>query len=247
MPETPARQIADDLRARIKSGSLAPGTRLPGEPALVRQYGVAKQTAANALKLLISEGLASARPGSGTYVREFRLIRRSATRRLSRERRAPGRSVWSADVEERPLTVDGLDVREAAAPEWVAETLDLTGEERTVIVRSRRYVVDGEPVQIATSYLPAALAGGTRIAEPDTGSGGIYARLAELGAEPVHFTEELRARMPEPDEAEALALPPGTPVIEILRVALTSEGEPVEVNRMLLDAGSYVLDYEFGG
>ncbi|OEV13901.1 GntR family transcriptional regulator [Streptomyces nanshensis] len=247
MAETPARQIADDLRARIKSGDLAPGTRLPGEPALVRQYGVAKQTAANALKLLIAEGLASARPGSGTYVREFKLIRRSATERLSRGRRASGGSVWAADVEERPLEVDALDVREAPAPEWVAEALDLSGDDTSVLVRSRRYVVDGEPVQLADSYLPAALVRGTRVAEPDTGPGGTYARLAELGAEPVDFTEELRARMPDRDEAEALSQPPGTPVIEILRVALTADGRPVEVNRMLLDAGSYVLDYRFGG
>ena len=246
MPETPARQIADDLRARIKSGDLAPGARLPGEPALVRQYGVAKQTAGNALKLLISEGLAFARPGSGTYVREFRLIRRSATKRLSRERRASGSSVWAADVEDRPLEVDGPDVHEAAAPGWVAEALNLPAE-ATVIVRGRRYRVEGEPVQVATSYLPAGLVRGTRVAEPDTGPGGTYARLAELGAEPVDFTEEIRARMPGNDEAEALSLPPGTPVIEILRTAFTVEGRAVEVNHMLLDAGSYVLDYHFSG
>ncbi|SCK23746.1 GntR family transcriptional regulator [Streptomyces sp. WMMB 714] len=247
MPETPARQIADDLRARIKSGDLAPGTRLPGEPALVRQYGVAKQTAANALKLLTLEGLAIARPGSGTYVREFKLIRRSGTERLSREGRALGRSVWAADVEDRPLEVDGLDVREAKAPDWVAEALGLSGEDTAVVVRSRRYLVDGEPVQLATSYLPAGLVRGTRVAEPDTGPGGTYARLAELNAEPVDFTEELRARMPDPDEAEALAQPPGSPLIEIVRVARTPENRPVEVNRMLLDAGSYVLDYRFSG
>ncbi|SCK16499.1 GntR family transcriptional regulator [Streptomyces sp. WMMB 322] len=246
MPETPARQIADDLRARIQSGDLAPGTRLPGEPALVQRYGVAKQTAANALKLLISEGLASARPGSGTYVREFRLIRRSATRRLSRTLWASGNSVWAADVEDRPLEVDRVHVREAPSPSWVAEALSLP-EKEPVIVRSRRYVVDGEPVQLATSYLPGSLARGTRMAEPDTGPGGTYARLAELGAEPVDFVEEVRARMPDRDEAETLSLAPGTPVIEILRVAFTVEDKPVEVNRMLLDAGSYVLDYRFSG
>lgn len=41
MPET-ARQIADDLRARIESGELVPGDRLPGEPSLVKTYGVAR-------------------------------------------------------------------------------------------------------------------------------------------------------------------------------------------------------------
>ncbi len=86
MPET-ARQIADDLRARIDSGEFGPGARLPGEPALVKQYGVAKMTAANALKLLVTEGAAYARAGSGTYVRDFKPIRRVATRRLSQSAR----------------------------------------------------------------------------------------------------------------------------------------------------------------
>ncbi|MFJ5288474.1 winged helix-turn-helix domain-containing protein [Streptomyces sp. NPDC088348] len=77
MPQT-ARQIADDLRARITSGEFGAGARLPGEPALVQQYGVAKMTAGGALKLLIAEGIAYARPGSGTYVRDFQPIRRVA-------------------------------------------------------------------------------------------------------------------------------------------------------------------------
>ena len=246
MPETPARRIADELRARIISGDLAPGDRLPGEPALVQRYEVAKQTAGNALKLLASEGLAYGRPGSGTFVREFRLIRRSATERLSREHRSSGGSVWASDVQDRPLDVDEIDVHEAAAPVWVAAALHLA-EGELVTVRSRRYRVDGEPVQTAVSYLPAELVRATPVTERDTGPGGTFARLAELGAEPVDFVEEVRARMPSGEESEALSLSPGTPVIEIVRTAMTSEARPVEVSHMLLDAGSYVLDYRFGG
>ncbi|MFE6825318.1 GntR family transcriptional regulator [Streptomyces sp. NPDC057690] len=83
-----------------------PGDRLPGEPSLVKTYGVAKMTANQALKILVSEGLAVARPGSGTYVREFRPIRRVANDRLSKSRREAGQSIWSADVAQRPLVTD---------------------------------------------------------------------------------------------------------------------------------------------
>ncbi|MEK8141760.1 UTRA domain-containing protein [Streptomyces sp. M10(2022)] len=61
--------------------------------------------------------------------------------------------------------------------------------------RSRRYLLDGKPVLKAVSYLPAEIADGTPIAEVDTGPGGIYARLAELGHAP-KFREEIRVRMP---------------------------------------------------
>lgn len=63
-------------------------------------------TANQALKILVSEGLAVARPGSGTYVREFRPIRRVANDRLSKSRREAGQSIWSADVAQRPLVTD---------------------------------------------------------------------------------------------------------------------------------------------
>ncbi|GAA0922191.1 GntR family transcriptional regulator [Streptomyces thermoalcalitolerans] len=241
MAET-AREIADELRDRIRSGELRPGARLPGEPALVREHGVAKETARRALTLLVTEGLAVRRKGSGTYVREFQPIRRVANERLSQERWGGGRSIWSADIGQRSMTVTELRVYEAPAPDDVARILDLEDGAR-VVVRDRLFAVEGEPVQAAVSYLPADLVRGSAIAQEDTGPGGTYARLAELGAKPVRFVEELRARMPSQDESERLHLAEGTPVVEIYRTAITEDGKPVEVNRMLLDAGVYVMEY----
>ncbi|ESU49845.1 GntR family regulatory protein [Streptomyces sp. HCCB10043] len=54
-------------------------------------------------------------------------------------------------------------------------------EGERVCVRSRRFVLDGKPVLLSTSYLPAPLVEASAITQPDTGPGGIYARLAELG------------------------------------------------------------------
>ncbi|MFE6283010.1 GntR family transcriptional regulator [Streptomyces sp. NPDC057877] len=124
MAET-AREIADELRERIRSGELRPGARLPGEPTLVKGYGVAKETARRALTLLVTEGLAVRRKGSGTYVREFQPIRRVANERLSQERWGGGRSIWSADAGQRPMSVTDLRVYEAPAPDHVAQILDL--------------------------------------------------------------------------------------------------------------------------
>lgn len=237
-----AREIADELRERIRSGGLKPGARLPGEPALVREHGVAKETARRALTLLVTEGLAVRRKGSGTYVREFQPIRRVANRRLAQEGWGAGRSIWSADLGERPMTVADLRVYEAPAPADAAQALDLPVG-APVVIRDRLFLVEGEPVQCATSYLPADLVRGSAIEQEDTGPGGTYARLADLGHRPTRFVEEVRARMPSPDESDRLSLAEGTPVVEIYRTALTDNGRPVEVNRMLLDAGVYVMEY----
>ena len=41
------------------------------------------------------------------------------------------------------------------------------------MIRRRRYLDDGEPMELATSYIPWELAEGTPIGQPDTGPGGI--------------------------------------------------------------------------
>jgi hypothetical protein len=115
-----------------------------------------------------------------------------------------------------------------------------------VCVRERRIVLDGQPVMLSNSYLPAVVVRGSAITEPDSGPGGIYARLTELGHEPTRFREDVRARMPQEHEITALDLSAfGTPVIEIVRTAFTADGNPIEVNEMTLDASAYVLRYDF--
>jgi GntR family transcriptional regulator len=100
-------------------------------------------------------------------------------------------------------------------------------------------------VLLSRSWLPARIASGTSIAQPDPGPGGIYARLADVGHAPARFREDLRSRMPQPEEIERLAIVLGTPVVDICRVAVTADGTPVEVNEMTADASAYVFRYEF--
>ncbi|WP_328658148.1 GntR family transcriptional regulator [Streptomyces sp. NBC_00334] len=238
------QRIADTLREGIRSGEYGPGDRLPGENDLMVTHGVARMTARQALSVLRDEGVAEARKGAGVFVREFRPLRRRGIQRLAQRQWGNGRSIWSADIENRSLEVDRITVADEAAPDGVAAVLSLADEE-TVCVRRRRFVLDGKPVLLATSYLPASLVAGTAITQEDTGKGGTYARLAELGCEPVHFREEIRSRMPSKDEASQLSMSAGTPVILVCRTAFTDEGRPVEVNEMTLDAASYILEYDF--
>ncbi|MGC0383500.1 GntR family transcriptional regulator [Streptomyces sp. SAI-129] len=238
------QRIADTLREAIRSGEYGPGDRLPGENDLMAAHGVARMTARQALSVLRDEGVAEARKGAGVFVREFRPLRRRGIQRLAQQQWGNGRSIWSTDIEDRSLDVDQVTVSEEAAPDNVAAVLDLA-EEETVCVRRRRFVLDGKPVLLATSYLPAPLVAGSAITQEDTGPGGMYARLAELGYKPVHFREEVRSRMPSKDEAAQLDMSAGTPVILVCRTAFTAEGRPVEINEMTLDAASYILEYAF--
>jgi GntR family transcriptional regulator/MocR family aminotransferase len=56
------------LREAVRTGRLAPGTRLPSSRALAADLGVARNTVADAYAELIAEGWLTARQGSGTRV-----------------------------------------------------------------------------------------------------------------------------------------------------------------------------------
>lgn len=237
------RQIADQLRSAIRDGHLTEGDRLPSEAQLMDHYGVARMTVRNALQLLEMEGLTRAEHGRGVYVRTRPPVRRLASDRFARRHRKAGKAAFTAEAEQvgAQADVDMIQISEMVAPPEIAERLDHAGP---VIVRSRRYSLDGAPVEAATSYIPADLAKGTPIAVPNPGPGGIYARLEDLGHTLERFTEEVSARMPTDAEARLLAMMPGVPVFRLIRTAYDLEGRAVEVCDTIMSADAYVLNYE---
>ena len=111
-------------------------------------------------------------------------------------------------------------------------------------VRRRRYSSDGQPTELATSYIPWSLASDTAMTRDNPGPGGIYARIEEAGHRLAKFTEEVTARMPTQEEARALRLSAGAPVLTLVRVAYDSEAMPVEVCDTVMSAEHYTLAYE---
>ena len=240
--KTPSRDnIANDLREKIRTGSLAPGAKLPSEAEIKDQYGVSQTTARAAITVLRGEGLIEVRQGAGSFVRNFELILRDATTRLSAQQWGREHAIWAADLGLRPMSIEELDVRVGDAPEEIGRLLEAT----RVVIRDRVYAVEGRRVAIAVSYLPAEIAEGTPIARPNTGQGGTYARLRDIGLEPATFTEILDVRMPQPHERERLKLDVGEPVGALRRLAKTAEGRLVEVNDQVLVGSAYRFQWSF--
>ncbi|GGO83782.1 GntR family transcriptional regulator [Nonomuraea cavernae] len=61
-------QIADDLRAQIRGGSLAPGTPLPSTAQLAEQYDASLSVVKMAVGILRNEGLVIGQQGKGVFV-----------------------------------------------------------------------------------------------------------------------------------------------------------------------------------
>lgn len=239
------RQIADHLRQAIVAGTLEAGSQLPSERSLIDEYGAARGTVRQAIALLRSEGLVDVEHGRGVFVRQQPPIRRLAHDRFARRHRTAGKAAFlvEADAEGRRPEVEVLRVGPEKASPDVAERLGLSVGAR-VLIRSRRYLSDGEPVELATSYLPWELVKGTQICDDNPGPGGIYARLEDAGHQLKRFSEEVTARMPLPEEVRALRLTPGVPVFRLVRTAYEKSGRAVEVCDTVMAADRYVLSYE---
>lgn len=63
-------QLEEGLREAVRSGRLAPRTRLPATRALAGDLGVSRRLVVDAYSQLLAEGYLLARPGAGTFVAE---------------------------------------------------------------------------------------------------------------------------------------------------------------------------------
>ncbi|MFB7936932.1 GntR family transcriptional regulator [Streptomyces sp. NPDC056049] len=64
----PYQRIVQDVRDKIRSGRLTPGTKLPSTRELVEEYGVAAGTVQRALTELRTAGLIYSHQGRGSFV-----------------------------------------------------------------------------------------------------------------------------------------------------------------------------------
>ena len=118
---------------------------------------------------------------------------------------------------------------EAPAPAEVAASLNLP-DGQAVVLRKRLILLDGVPVEIASSYWPLSIAAGTPLAGPDKVPGGAPTALAELGYTPHHVTETVQARPAAPEELATLAMPDANEWVLTLHRTITDDSDrPYEV------------------
>lgn len=64
------QKIVDDIVARIESGELRPGDKLPSSKQLQEQYGTSHMTVRTAVTILRDRGLVESISGVGVFVAE---------------------------------------------------------------------------------------------------------------------------------------------------------------------------------
>lgn len=230
----------------ILTGELKAGDRLPSIPEMVSRYGVSDGVGRRVVRTLVEEGLAVARPGSGTYVKA-----RSDPQRMIRAwyRAVPYGSPFKADMERQGHQAAwSYESRTVMAPPSIRERLGFEpagdGAEDAVCTE---YVfrADDEPVMLSTSYEPLAITRGTPIVLPEDGmlaGRGVVERMLSIGVVVDDWVEEVGARLGTAGECAQLAHAPGSVVVTIQRTYYAGD-VAVETADIVVPADRFALVY----
>lgn len=250
----PFRRIANELRAEILRGDLAPGDRIPSQDQLEHRFDASRATVRKGVAVLAAEGLVTTSQGKATIVRERPHVSLRQTGSIYRVRRATGESNFNAEARAQGQKVhqEIREVVEVPAPDAIAERFRLAPG-APMVVRRLLFVADAEgpgagtPLQLCDGYYDASVARGTRLAEPRLIKGGANALIEDpdgpIARRITQFIEDLDIRMPYPHEIEQLSIPVGVPVARVIRTAYDSAGDVLEVLDSIVPCDRHTFRY----
>ncbi len=221
------RYIAD----KIHSGEFAPGARVPSENEIVRTFGVSRMTANRALSELTNAGLLHRIHGKGTFVAQTQ-----TTGHLLRVRNI------AEEVKERGHTYR-FEVLKHKAEVPPLEVADWMGNEagemayRTVIVHRE----NDAPLQLEKRFVNLSAAPGYAEIDLTQSTPGEFL-LANVPLQRVEH--KVRAIMPAPDIAHALAMEKGVPCL-LLERKTWSRDIPVSYVDLYHRGDQYALSDSF--
>lgn len=225
-------QVKESLVRRLVEGTWQPGQLIPSEVELARELGVSQGTVRKALDALAGDNLLIRKQGRGTYVAEpeesrilfnfFHLVPDSG------ERAFPSSRI----------------IRRARAAARAGEAMALGVTKGSEIWRIERIRAFGhDPLLVETIVLPAARFPG--LEARDEIPNNVYRLYSQgWGITIASAREKLKAVTASARDAGCLGCAPGTPLLEISRVAYDLEQNAVElrVSRCLTERAHYLSE-----
>ncbi|TYC07311.1 GntR family transcriptional regulator [Actinomadura syzygii] len=197
-------RVVLELRRRIENGDYPPGSLLPSESQLVREFAVGRTTVVRALQMLQQDGWITREHGRGSFVKG---------RPGPAGVRASRRGLALLDRPETQPGVTVVDVGQVDAPAEVAALLGLDGGSR-VLARRALTVRDEIASDLVTCWFPPELVYGTDLDQPGPLPVGLRDHLRTVKDLRVdHISERLTARLPTAGEARLLQIKKSEPVL----------------------------------
>jgi len=214
-------QVEDALSARIASGALPVGERLPSEDELTQEFSVSRTTVRTTIQNLVRRGLVEIRRGKGTFV---------AQPKITQELTELTGFVEDMHALGRHATARVLDQQIVAANEIVSRQLALPLG--TPVVRIHRVrLADGMPLSFDETFLPQEL--GEKIMAENLETDPIFSLLEQKYDTPLIEAEyRLEAVAAEAAAADALGVDVGTPIFLIERTSFSVDHRPVDYEKL---------------
>ncbi|MGW4434715.1 GntR family transcriptional regulator [Streptomyces sp. NPDC004596] len=222
----PYARIAAQIIARIESGELQPGDRVPSVSQIMATEGVSRATAARVPGVLRAEGYATATPGVGTIVTRPKKLTAGADRlsllRAGASGIGDGERVEIVGAELEPATQE------------VADALGLEPGDQ-VVRRRRRYIDGAGVVTVSTTWIAGQLAEqAPELLETEPLPKMTFGLIEErTGRRASRRRDTVALREVPEDVADLLDAEPGTVVLTMTNHYWDQNGEPTE----------YAVDY----
>ncbi|MFI5840358.1 GntR family transcriptional regulator [Catenuloplanes sp. NPDC051500] len=226
VPTPKYMRVLNTVRERIESGAYPPGTSLPSENTLSKEFAVARPTVLKALGILRQDGWIESQQGKGHFVRG----RPSATGI------SPQYARETLYLDETVAT-EVLHVGPVLASPRVAASLNIP-EGTPVYERRRRTVSESGPIDLVSTFVPVDIAVGTSITKPAPITGSLLDHIAKAkSVRGDYVAERLTARRVSAVEAEALDVPADESVISTVITVYQSSGDAL-LSSILVMPGS---------
>lgn len=206
------------LREAIFRQDFQPGSMLPSEAELEKQFGVSRITVRRAIDELTARALVRREKGRGTRVLEHAAPQTGIVGSIEA-------MVDSSLAMGMQTEVQLLEFEYVPAPEAVAQALNL---ERGVRVQHAIRVrkLDATPFSYLETYVPEAI--GRRYERHDITAQALVALLEDAGISISHAVQTITAESATPELGRALQLAPGAPLLKVERIVYGQDNLPVE-------------------
>ena len=221
------RPLYDQIKILITQsligGEWKPGEAIPSEFELAQRFGVSQGTVRKAIDQLASENIVIRKQGKGTFV---------ATHAEPQHQYRFLRIIPNAGDKHHP-TSRFIDLKRGKANAEIARALDLKGGSPVHLIR-RVLIFEGKPLILDEITVSTAMFPGLTLPRVEESKGSMYHFFETgYGIRMIRAEERLRALSADENSAHHLAIPIGTPLLCVDRIAFTYGDKPVEWRRGL--------------
>ncbi|MEG0367133.1 MAG: GntR family transcriptional regulator [Coprobacillus sp.] len=225
------KDIADDIRRKIKDEEYTFGQKLPYEYVLCMSYHCNKETMKKALDILVKEGLIIRRRGAGTFVKDLEPSMDGSANMFAR-------GLTAKFAGHKEVTSEVIEFEVIPADEHLSKKLQIeVGDFIYHIIRLR--FLDKKPYLIDISYIPIGIIANLKLEHL---KGSVYQYVEDvlkLKIQSCHLT--INAALSSPLEQQYLGLKENEPYIQEEQVSYLSSGAIFEYTL----ARHHYADFEF--